>query len=56
MNKFFKTFWAALLAFIVGGILLVVLGVMLFLAGFLGELINRNSSDRNTYLIDKEIK
>ena len=30
MNKFFKTFWAALLAFIVGGILLVVLGVMLF--------------------------
>ncbi len=30
----------------------VVLGVMLFLAGFLGELINRNSSDRNSYLID----
>ncbi|MBQ9147249.1 MAG: glycosyltransferase family 2 protein [Rikenellaceae bacterium] len=33
----------------------VVLGVVLFLAGFLGELINRNSSDRNRYLID-EIK
>ncbi len=33
----------------------VVLGVVLFLAGFLGELINRNSSDRNHYLID-EIK
>ena len=33
----------------------VVLGVLLFLAGFLGELINRNSSDRNRYLID-EIK
>ena len=31
----------------------VVLGVMLFLAGFLGELINRNSSDRNRYLIDE---
>ena len=31
----------------------VVLGVMLFLAGFLGELINRNSSDRNCYLIDE---
>ena len=36
-------------------ILAVILGVQLFLAGFLGELINRNSSDRNTYLIDKEI-
>lgn len=33
----------------------VVLGVILFLAGFLGELINRNSSDRNKYLIDEEI-
>lgn len=31
----------------------VVLGVVLFLAGFLGELINRNSSDRNRYLIDE---
>ena len=31
----------------------VVLGVLLFLAGFLGELINRNSSDRNSYLIDE---
>jgi hypothetical protein len=36
-------------------ILAVILGVQLFLAGFLGELINRNSSDRNTYLIDKKI-
>ncbi len=33
-------------------LLAVVLGVVLFLAGFLGELINRNSSDRNSYLID----
>lgn len=33
----------------------VVLGVMLFLAGFLGELINRNSTDRNSYLIDEEL-
>ena len=32
-----------------------VLGVQLFLAGFLGELINRNATDRNHYLIDKEI-
>ena len=37
-------------------ILSVILGVQLFLAGFLGELINRNSSDRNTYLIDKKIE
>ncbi len=33
--------------------LAIVLGVQLFLAGFIGELINRNSSDRNKYLIDK---
>ena len=37
-------------------ILSVILGVQLFLAGFLGELINRNSSDRNAYLIDKKIE
>ncbi len=33
----------------------VVLGVMLFLAGFLGELIGRNSPVRNRYLIDEKI-
>jgi glycosyltransferase involved in cell wall biosynthesis len=32
-----------------------ILGTLLFLAGFLGELISRNSPDRNNYLIDKEI-
>jgi glycosyltransferase involved in cell wall biosynthesis len=32
-----------------------VLGVMLFLTGFLGELINRNAPDRNKYSIDKTI-
>ncbi len=35
--------------------LFVLLGAMLFLAGFLGELICRNSSTRNTYLIEKEL-
>ncbi len=35
--------------------LFLVLGAMLFLAGFLGELICRNSSTRNTYLIEKEL-
>ena len=32
-------------------ILMMILGCMLFLAGFLGELIIRNSSERNNYLI-----
>ena len=36
-------------------IVAVILGVQLFLAGFLGELINRNSTDRNKYLIDKTL-
>ena len=36
-------------------ILAVILGVQLFLAGFLGELINRGSSDRNKYLIDRKL-
>lgn len=36
-------------------ILAIILGVQLFLAGFIGELTNRNSSDRNKYLIDKKI-
>ena len=35
--------------------LFLVLGAMLFLAGFLGELICRNSSTRNSYLIEKEL-
>ena len=33
----------------------IVLGVQLFLAGFLGELINRRSPDRNSYQIDKNL-
>ncbi len=37
-------------------ILAIILGVQLFLAGFIGELINRNSSERNKYLIDKTIE
>ncbi len=36
-------------------ILSIVLGVQLFLAGFIGELSNRNSSERNRYLIDKTL-
>lgn len=36
-------------------ILMMILGCMLFLAGFLGELIIRNSNERNNYLIQDEI-
>lgn len=32
-----------------------VIGSQLFLAGFLGEMINRTGSDRNKYLVDNEI-
>lgn len=35
------------------GIISIVIGVQLFLAGFLGELIARNSSIRNHYLVDE---
>ena len=31
----------------------ILLGVQLFLAGFLGEMINRRSAERNRYLVDK---
>ena len=32
-----------------------IIGAQTFLAGFLGEMINRTASDRNVYLIDEEI-
>ena len=32
-----------------------ILGTLLFLAGFLGELISRSSANRNQYNIEKEI-
>ena len=35
--------------------LFVMMGLVLFLAGFIGELVCRNSSTRNSYLIEKEI-
>jgi glycosyltransferase involved in cell wall biosynthesis len=37
------------------GILAMIMGTQLFVAGFLGELISRNSSERNHYLIEQEI-
>jgi hypothetical protein len=32
-----------------------IIGSILFLTGFLGELINRNSSERNSYLIREKV-
>jgi glycosyltransferase involved in cell wall biosynthesis len=34
-------------------LVVMIIGTQLFLAGFIGELVSRNSSDRNKYLIDK---
>ena len=36
-------------------LLAIMLGVVLFVAGFLGEMINRRSTDRNRYLIDEAL-
>jgi glycosyltransferase involved in cell wall biosynthesis len=36
-------------------LVIAIIGVQLFVAGFLGELISRSSADRNHYLIEKEI-
>ncbi|MCB9032622.1 MAG: glycosyltransferase [Chitinophagales bacterium] len=38
------------------GILTVIIGTQLFVAGFLGELISRNGSDRNYYNISEKIR
>lgn len=37
------------------GILLLIVGVQLFIAGFLGELITRNAPERNKYTVDERI-
>ncbi len=37
------------------GILTIILGAQLFLTGFIAELITRNASDRNQYLVEKRI-
>ena len=36
------------------GIISLVIGTQLFLAGFIGELIARNSAERNNYLIEEK--
>lgn len=37
------------------GILALIVGTQLFLTGFIAEIINRNSSSRNEYLVEKEL-
>lgn len=37
------------------GLTAMIIGTQLFLAGFLGELISRNASNRNAYLIEKKL-
>ncbi|MBN2175855.1 MAG: glycosyltransferase [Bacteroidales bacterium] len=37
------------------GLLAMVIGSQLFVTGFLAEMISRNSPDRNTYIVEKEI-
>lgn len=37
------------------GLTVMIIGTLLFLTGFLGELINRTSSERNTYLIKDKV-
>jgi glycosyltransferase involved in cell wall biosynthesis len=37
------------------GLLAMILGTQLFVAGFLGEMISRNSQDKNHYLIEKRL-
>lgn len=37
------------------GMLLMIIGVQLFIAGFLAELIARNGADRNKYIVEKRI-
>lgn len=36
-------------------LVVMIIGMQLFLAGFVGELITRNAADRNTYLIDERL-
>ncbi len=36
------------------GIISLVIGTQLFLAGFIGEMISRNSAERNSYLIEEK--
>ncbi len=42
-------------AFFYIGLASMIMGTLLFIGGFLGELISRNAAERNKYEVDKEI-
>jgi len=42
-------------AFFYIGLASMIIGTLLFIGGFLGELVSRNSSERNNYEVEKEI-
>jgi hypothetical protein len=42
-------------AFFYIGLASMIMGTLLFIGGFLGELVSRNSSERNNYEVEKEI-
>ena len=42
-------------AFFYIGLASMIMGTLLFIGGFLGELVSRNSAERNSYEVDKEI-
>ncbi len=52
---FFYGYYQRSLPLLLFGIMTIILGVQLFLAGFLAELISRNSPKRNNYAIEKTI-
>jgi len=37
------------------GLLCMVIGAQMFLTGFIAEMVSRNASERNTYLIEKKL-
>ena len=42
-------------AFFYIGLTSMIIGTLLFIGGFLGELVTRNSTERNKYEVEKEI-
>jgi hypothetical protein len=54
-KMFFSEFGIADRPLFYFGILALIVGSQLFLTGFLAEMINRNASIRNNYLIEKEL-
>jgi glycosyltransferase involved in cell wall biosynthesis len=56
LKKGFKTILIADSPYFYLALTAMIIGTLLFVSGFLGELISRNSTERNKYFIDEEIK